>query len=146
MITEQLSNILKLFLPSWNFFDDFSAVPRLDIRILCHDRECDWQPLYTDDSTDNLRRVLFDAQGNLELLEKTFIERAAGTLDASDLQSAKQFEHSAHFETLTGIARNRLPALKPDDEFQFRLVLTTPGLPEEALFVSGRQPVQKETR
>ena len=55
MIATALSNILKLFLPSWNFFNDFSTVPRLDVRTIHDGRECEWRPLYTTDSTRQSR-------------------------------------------------------------------------------------------
>ena len=77
--------------------------------------------------------MFFNADGNIELLEKTVIDRAAE-------------EVSPHHETLARIVRSRLTATQPGDEFQFRLVMTNPEQPEELLLVSGRLPVQEETR
>ena len=137
MIATALSNILKLFLPSWNFFYDFSAVPRLDVRTIHDERESDWRPLYTNTSTHSIRRVLFNADGNAELLEKTFIDRAAEEFSP---------ECGKHLEILTRIVRSRLTAIQPADDFQFRLVMASPSEPDEVLFVSKRLPAQEEVR
>ena len=174
MIPESFSNILKLFLPSWNFFNDFSAVPRLDFRIIRDGSEADWQPVYANHSTSSLRRVFFNAGGNLELLEKTFIDRAAeefapecprprgqqqdhpkgiqknhapfsaGVAAPGDGRTPAKFRK--HYDILTLIVRSRLPASQPADEFQFRLVMTGPGEPEQVLFVSARHLVEEESR
>jgi len=146
MITEQFSNILKLFLPSWNFFNDFSAVPRLDVRIIQESCEHEWQPLYAENSTRSLTRIIFNSRGNLELLEKTFIDRAADEFDESNPNAAKQFEQCPHHQTLTRIVRNRLITTQINDEFQFRLVMTIPGKSEKILFVSARHPVEEKSR
>ena len=174
MIATALSNILKLFLPSWNFFNDFSTVPRLDVRTIHDGRECEWRPLYTTDSTRSIRRVFFNADGNIELLEKTFIERAteefapecprprgqqrdnSGDLNKNNTPLPANIaapgdgrtpsELGKHHEILTRIVRSRLTATQLDDEFQFRLVMTSPGQPEEILFVSAHLPVQEEAR
>ena len=146
MITEQFSNIFKLFLPSWNFFNGFSAVPRLDARTIRDGHESDWQPLYSEHSTNNLGRVIFNARGNLELLEKTFIDRAANELDEPTPLVAKQFEQSTLHETLIRILRRRMAAAQAGDEFQFRLVMTNPGKPEDILFMSARHPAHDSSR
>ncbi len=146
MIAEQFSNILKLFLPSWNFFNDFSAVPRLDARIIRESCEHEWQPLYVENSTRSLTRVIFNARGNLELLEKTFIDRAADVFDEANPHAAKQFEQCPHHQTLIHIVRSRLVMTQPNDEFQFRLLMTLPGEPEEILFISTRHPVAEESQ
>lgn len=143
MITEQFSNILKLFLPSWKFFNGFSTVPRLDARTIRAGHESDWQPLYPEHSTRSITRVIFNARGNLELLEKTFIDRAAGELDEPTPLAAKQFEQSALHETLIRILRRRMATAQAGDEFQFRLVMTNPGKPENVLFMSARHPAHQ---
>jgi hypothetical protein len=137
MITTALSNILKLFLPSWNFFNDFSTVPRLDVRIINDSCESEWRPLYTTTPTQSIRRVLFNAEGNAELLEKTFIDRAAEEISP---------KCGKHQEILTRIVRSRLSSTQPTDEFQFRLVMTSPGEQEKVLFVSARLSAQEEAR
>lgn len=174
MIATALSNILKLFLPSWNFFNDFSIVPRLDVRTIHDGRESEWRPLYAPAPTRSIRRVFFNADGNIELLEKTFIDRAAeefapeyprprgqqrDTCDgiqkihapfsasvAAPGDSRTPSELGKHHEFLTRITRSRLTATQPDNEFQFRLVMTSPGEPEEILFVSARHLVEEESR
>lgn len=146
MITEQFSNILKLFLPSWNFFNDFSCVPRLDARIIHDGREHEWQPLYTKNSTRSLTRVIFNSRGNLELLEKSFIDRAADEFEKENPHASKQFEQHPHHQTLIRIVRSRLNTTQPNDEFEFRLVMTFPGEPQEILFTSTRHAVQEESR
>ncbi len=146
MIATALSNILKLFLPSWNFFNDFSIVPRLDVRTLHDGRESEWRPLYASAPTRSIRRVFFNADGNIELLEKTFIDRTAEEFADEDQKAVKRFESDTHVRMLAGIVRSRLTETQPTDEFQFRLVMTNPGQPEEVLFVSACLPAQEEAR
>jgi hypothetical protein len=151
MIATALSNILKLFLPSWNFFNDFSAVPRLDARIIQGGRESEWRPLHLATPTRSIRRVFFNADGNLELLEKTFIERAAEEFTSDHprtrgQQSVTESGLGKHHETLSRIVRSRLKATQSADEFQFRLVMTSAGVTDEVLFVSARHQVEEESR
>ena len=145
MIATALTNIFKLFLPSWNFFNDFSAVPRLDARTIRAGHESDWQPLCVDHSTRSIGRLLFNARGNLELLEKTFIDRATLEFDVSNPDAAKSFEQSVHHDTLVLILRRRMGAAQAGDEFQFRLVMTNHGEQDTELFVSNRHPAKEIT-
>lgn len=146
MIATALSNILKLFLPSWNFFNDFSTVPRLDVRTIHDGRESEWRPLYASAPTRSIRRVFFNADGNIELLEKNLIDRTAEEFADEDQKAVKRFQSDTNIRMLAGIARSRLTATQPADEFQFRLVMTNLGQPEEVLFVSARLTAQEEAR
>ena len=146
MIATALSNILKLFLPSWNFFNDFSTVPRLDVRTIHDGRESEWRPLYASAPTRSIRRVFFNADGNIELLEKNLIDRTAEEFADEDQKAVKRFQSDTNIRMLAGIARSRLTATQPADEFQFRLVMTNLGQPEEVLFVSTRLTAQEEAR
>lgn len=139
-------NVLKLFLPSWNFFDGFAAVPRLDVRVIGDAGDGDWRPLFAEHSTRSLSRIVFNPRGNLELLEKDFIERATDVLEGQGAQSSQEFAMSEGCAILVRIVRGRLTAMRPDDEFQFRLVMAGVGQPDAVLFVSQRYPIAEASR
>ncbi len=146
MIATTLSNILKLFLPSWNFFNDFSTFLRLDVRTIHDGCESEWRPLYSTAPTPSIRRIFFNADGNAELLEKTFIDRMAENIADEDQKAVKRFESDTNILMLAGIARSRLTTTQPADQFQFRLVMASPGEAEEVLFVSAHLPAQGESQ
>ncbi len=145
MIPATLTNIFKLFLPSWNFFDGFSTVPRLDVRLIREAGGADWRPLYAEHSTRSIVRIFFNARGNLELLEKDFIERATDALEGPGAQSSQEFAASEVCAVLVRIVRSRLTTSQPGDGFQFRLAMAGAGQPEKILFVSGRYSTREES-
>ena len=145
MITKSLAHIFKLFLPSWSFFNDFSATPRLETRLVRDGDEFEWQPLYADHSTHSLWRVFFNPHGNAKLLEKTFIDRAVEELD-STAQSAKQFQSGDSYKVLLNIVRRQLIHPSPNDTFQFRLVMTNPIATDEILFTSATHSFNEDSR
>jgi hypothetical protein len=136
MIATALSNILKLFLPSWNFFNDFSTVQRLDIRAISAEKETDWQAAFSNETNQSFSRVFFNARGNLELLQHSYIDRAASWFNPDSKQTAKQFEATNHHRLLAIITRDQLAAIPDAKRFQFRLVVTNSGSPDQVLFTS----------
>ena len=150
-------HVLKLFLPSWNFFDDFDAVPRLEVRwVLGHS---EWRSLFPVSTTRSWWRAFYNPWGNLELLERSQVERAADELEElveparvgfgpgraaspslGRSRAALEFCGGQTFALLTRLVAGRLRAVGVDStvahEFQFRLVLTPPGAAREILFVS----------
>ena len=81
MISEKWMFTLKLFFPSWNFFNDFVEVPRLEYCLISSKTGAtDWKPSLTDHDTRDLGRVPFNPSGNLELLESSLVERAVDEL------------------------------------------------------------------
>ena len=145
MTTKSLAHIFKLFLPSWNFFNDYSATPRLETQLICDGHELKWQPLYANHSTRSLWRVFFNPHGNAELLEKTFIDRAVEELD-STAQSLKQFQGGDSYKVLLNIVRRQLIHPAANDAFQFRLTMTNPGAADEILFTSATHPFDEDSR
>ena len=128
---------LKLFLPSWNFFNDFTAVPTMEFAVGgSEEGEGEWQPLFRAGAAPSAWRMGFNPQGNLELLEQTLVERAAEEFrgqppvitDASD----------GTYPSLVRLARGRIARLgvPVDAGFRFRLVLREPGRAEEIIFTS----------
>lgn len=137
--------VLKLFLPSWNFFNDFDAVPRLEFRLLRRDGgESDWRPLYPVNSTASWRRVIFNPWGNVELLEKSLIDRVATALREGAASAQPGLAHGDDCALLTRIVRMRIHPLGPDHaaaSFRFRLVLID-STASETLYESPPQPLE----
>lgn len=132
--------IAKLFLPSWNFFNDFAEVTRLEFCWVKGEAEkSGWQPLYPTISTRSWGRVFFNPVGNLELLEKSLIDRVATALREKGTISKSAFAQSEAGQMLLKIVRNRLEKAErqpAETAFRFRLVVSAPATPEETLFES----------
>lgn len=74
-----LAHSLKLFLPSWNFFDDFSVTPRLLYRVRADGESLpgEWRLLHASFHTSSLLRAFYNPSGNAELFELTLVDTAA---------------------------------------------------------------------
>jgi len=136
---------LKLFLPSWNFFNDFAEVPRLEYCVISERTgTTDWKPLLTDHNTRDLGRVLFNPSGNLVLLEASLVDRAVNELSEDPSFDRNRFAKSETHSTLERLTRTRLAQLhsSPDsDRFRIRLVLLEPGAPDRIVFTSEELPL-----
>ena len=139
MFSRQWMPALKLFLPSWNFFNDFSAVPRIEYRLLPAGAVAtDWRPLFRNHDTCDVGRVLFNPAGNLELLEKSLVERAVDELELGPA-GRDSFAGSETEAALIRMARARIGeslVTVAGERFQVRLVMTEPGAAPEVAFVS----------
>jgi hypothetical protein len=142
--------VLKLFLPSWNFFNDFDVVPQLEFRLTRAGQEdLEWRPLYPVRSMRSWRRVLFNPSGNLELQEKSLIDRVATALRESDASIGADFARSDDCALLTRIARGRIQQLVPEPAvtaFRFRLVIAAARAAGETLLESTAQPLAEPGR
>lgn len=127
---------LKLFLPSWNFFNDFGAVTRVEVCLDPAATEPRWQPVFGDFTTSDWRRITFNPEGNLALQEQSLIERAAEELAGEQRDEAERF--------IARAVRPRLAALfqeRAADRFCFRIVERTAGEAGEVRFVSAEFPL-----
>lgn len=138
---------LKLFLPSWNFFNDVSAAPGTEFRIRGSDgKESEWQPLYPRRTTRSLWRILYHPWGNLELLEQSQLARASDELTQLP-RAADEFRQSRAYGILTRIARSQILRLDlgrdstSAESFQFRLRLAVAATAGESWFLSERHPL-----
>ena len=145
MISEKWMSALKLFLPSWNFFNDFAEAPRLEYCVIS-DRTgaTDWRPLLTDHNTRDLGRVLFNPSGNLELLEASLVDRAVNELSEYPRSDRNRFAKSEAHSTLERLTRTRLAQLhssSDSDRFRIRLVLIEHGAQAQIVFTSEELPL-----
>jgi hypothetical protein len=164
-----MAHVLKLFLPSWNFFDDFDAVPRLEARWAREPSgagDC-WVPVFPCSTTTGWVRAFYNPWGNLELLERSQVERAVEELaelagptpqeprphraedeKAHRAEAARRFAASETFGILTRLARRRLRAgaeclwaggseVATDAQVEVRIVLAIPGRPLQVWFESS---------
>lgn len=138
--------VLKLFLPSWNFFNDFDAVAQLEFCVKRADEAAPvWRPLYSTSSTRSWARVIFNPEGNLELLEKSLIDRVATALREGEFATKADFGRSADCALLVRIVRVRIQPIVPEPagaSVCFRLVLVNPTT-RETLFESTAQPLSE---
>ena len=128
---------LKLFLPSWNFFNDFTAVPTMEFAVVgAEEGVGEWQPLFRAGAAPSAWRIVFNPQGNLELLEQTMVERAAEEFRVDP--PSETDAPGGTYPALVRLARRRLTQsdLPGSGSFRFRLVLREPGLAPEVIFTS----------
>jgi hypothetical protein len=128
---------LKLFLPSWNFFNDFTAVPTMEFAVGgSEDGVGEWQPLFRAAAAPSAWRMVFNPQGNLDLLEHTLVERAAEEFRANP--PTETGAPDGTYPALVRLARRRLTQsdLAGGEAFRFRLVLREPGQAPEIIFTS----------
>jgi hypothetical protein len=141
--------VLKLFLPSWNFFNDFGAVTRLEFCVVRGgEMEAAWQPAHPNATKPGLGRVFFNAQGNRELLEKSLIDRIATILQEHPARANNSFAQSEEALLLARIVRARLKVLGTQElaSFRFRLVSVDAANHSETLFESATLPIVESTR
>lgn len=138
---------LKLFLPSWNFFNDFAEVPRLEYCVISNmTAVMDWKPLLTDHNTCDLGRVLFNPAGNVELLKASLVDRAVNELSGDPRSDRNGFAKSEALSTLERLTRTRLAQLysaSDSDRFRIRLVLIEPGTAARTVFTSEELPLTR---
>ena len=139
MISNTWMVALKLFLPSWNFFNDFAAVPRMEYQLVCAGAEAgEWRPLFTNNGKRSVFRILFNPSGNLELLEKSLIDRAVDELSPDERDKHALVASEAR-STLARIAKARINDRYTSatfDQYRFRVILVEPGFPNEVVFAS----------
>ncbi len=137
--------VLKLFLPAWNFFNDFSVVSRVEFApVTAGETQFDWQPLYPVRTTTSWGRVIFNPAGNLELLEQSLLDRVATALRENPAAADADFAASEAHELVLRIVRARLGERGLSGAgrlFQFRFVLSEPAAADEILFVSTPWPL-----
>lgn len=140
--------VLKLFLPSWNFFNDFGVVTQLEFCLVrAGETESAWQPVHPITTTPGWRRMFFNAQGNLELLEKSLLDRIATVLQECPARVSDDFAHSEGGLMLARIIRARLQEQGVQvTTFRFRLVFIDAANQRETLFVSAALPIMESTR
>lgn len=140
--------VLKLFLPSWNFFNDFGLVTRLEFcPAPAGSGASVWQPVHPEVTTSDWTRVFFSVRGNRELLEKSLIDRVATALQDQPAPVDASFGQSASGLILARIVRARLRAadLAAVQAFRFRLVTVDAANHCETLFESAVLPVMEPT-
>lgn len=137
-----LAHALKLFLPSWNFFDDFSVTARIEIRARAGAGEAgEWRLLFPETSAPGLGRVFFNARGNAELFKLAVVENVAERLKGLEASQRGGFESSEEGVRLAGWVREEVARSGAPDQVQYRLRLTTCRGDAEEWFVSRWFPV-----
>lgn len=110
-------NLLGALLPTWNFFDEIAAGPRLEVRI----EAGEWLPVVASAPRGPLN-LLINAKGTEHLLAVTAVERLLE--EAQDyLDRPQDFAHTVTYRLCLAVARQEA---RPGQYFQFR-VLTSDG-------------------
>ena len=143
-----LAHALKLFLPSWNFFDDFSATPRLLYRVRTNDVSppCEWRLLYARFHTSSLLRVLYNPFGNAELFELALVETAADVCKLVVANERLEADRSDSKSRLLAYVRNRVrsaekSSLSKNAAVQYQLWFANNGNAINARFESIWHPL-----
>jgi hypothetical protein len=137
-----LAHAFKLFLPSWNFFDDFSVTARIEIRTRTGAGEAgEWRLLFPETSARGVGRVFFNARGNAELFKLAVVENVAERLKGLEASVRTEFELSEDGVRLAGWVREEAVRSGALSDVQYRLRLTTCRGDAEEWFVSQWLPV-----
>lgn len=136
MFSRRLLLALKLFLPSWNVFNDFGAVTRVEVSLNPAAAESRWRPVFGDFTTSSCRRITFNPEGNLALQEQSLIERDAEELAGEQRDEVERFIARAVRAQLA--APTGKLAVK---DFRFRIVERTAGEAGKVRFVSAEFPL-----
>jgi hypothetical protein len=132
-----LAHALKLFLPSWNFFDDFSVTARIEIRRRTGAGEAGgWRLLFPETSARGVGRVFFNARGNAELFKLAVVENVAERLKGVEAVQRGEFESSEDGVRLAAWVCEEAARSGASGEAQYRLRLTTCLGDVEEWFVS----------
>lgn len=140
------AHALKLFFPSWNFFDDFSVTARLLYRVRA-DAESppdEWRLLHGRFDSSSLLRAFYNPSGNAELFELTLVETAADAckLMVSDSRQNRQnAEWSDSAPRLLAYVRNQVlsseaSSLSKEAAVQYQLWFASNGTEINARFES----------
>lgn len=153
----KFTDAFKLLLPSWNFFADFDAVPRLEIQLNDQaEGRGEWIDLFPSTPEPGILRVFLNPAGNRLLLEQSQLDRAADFFDSSDAKAdcdSKLADRSPeqaldHQLMLIGISRSRIRELglcrvgSDTGHFSFRLSLLDASGRSREVFAGGPIPMQ----
>ena len=146
-----LKLILPVIVPSWNFFDDITASPRLEVTILnsSQDKGEDWQAFYQKprslNTLESIKRLFWNPQWNQSLWGVSCAEQFIMTEDEN-----RRIEIQAEM-----IDRIRLEIFRRhiafEGFFKFRLVLVeredghSKNLQRDVVFTSSLYAVKMET-
>jgi len=113
-------NFLRIFVPSWRFFDRLGRVPEVLFRGKSLDSESKkWQPLLIKPKR-KFYNLLFNPAGNLYLAYMSLIEKV---LDDSQSQS-KKFEDTVSFKLLKNLVREKVLESSPDyTHYDFKIIV-----------------------
>lgn len=132
-----LAHALKLFLPSWNFFDDFSVTARIEIRTRARaGEEGGWRLMFPESSTRGVGRAFYNPRGNAELFKLAVVENVAERLKDMEAAQRSAFESSEDGVRLAGWVREQAARTEAHGEVQYRLRMTTCRGDAEEWFVS----------
>lgn len=113
-------NFLRIFVPSWRFFDRLRRVPEVFFRGKSLDSESKkWQPLLVKPKR-KFYNILFNPTGNLYLAYMSLIEKV---LDDSQSQS-KKFEDTVSFKLLKNLVREKVVESSTDyTHYDFKIII-----------------------
>lgn len=132
--------LIRLFFPSWRFFDELGAAPLLQYRIKEKTSEFgDWK-VGVPSSPYAFGKLFLNPAGNLRNACNTMLERFVAELTKSEPDSSVESSVSYRLveELLRAQLRENVGAI-----FQFRILIrtTSAALPTEAVIISSEHVV-----
>lgn len=113
-------DFLRIFMPSWRFFDRLGRVPEVFFRGKSLEAESKkWQPLLEKPKRKSYN-LFFNPGGNLYLAQVSLIEQV---LDDSQKES-KKFEETVSFKLLKNLVREKVLESSPDyTHYDFKIIV-----------------------
>ena len=116
-------NLIKPFIPSWKFYDDFEENRLLFFRaqILNEEFFCEWTPLYQTPKSD-LKSLFINHQGNLILAAQSHVQTLVH--DISEHDDKTPFQHTLTYKITNNLVRYALKKkFNKAFKYQFKLAV-----------------------
>jgi hypothetical protein len=103
-----LSSLLKLFFPSWRFFEEIGAAPRLHYRFASQGNKLGEWVLWQPKQTRKWNSLFLNAGGNLTLAYFSMIERLIQDSNDWDKKDPAQFADAVSYKLVEQFVRVQL--------------------------------------
>jgi len=113
---------LRIFFPSWRFFDDFDRTPRLFFRVAkVAGQFTSWKEAIPQEKKRSLGVVFVNPQGNLKLAAHSAVDRLLDEVAA--LKTPEEIQETVSYRLVEKIVRAQVPGSAL--EFQFKVSLSS---------------------
>lgn len=128
-INWRLAVMLRVFFPSWKFFEDYAEIPKLFFRA----SETDQWRIIEEPADRTALQLIFNPKGNQSLALGSLVQQLL--FDLEKTKKVPDFEKTVSFELVRELVRRRLgPGAR---SYQFKLATVVNGQQDDIL-VSAR--------
>lgn len=100
--------LLRALFPSWRFFEDLAALPRLYYRVAVEDGDFGEWHSAAQHPRRSLSSLFFNPAGNLELAYLSLLQQAEHDMQLVAPGAEEEFVHSVSYRLLERLVRERI--------------------------------------